>query len=116
MAVGAHGDQVGAGFFREPHDGVRRFADQEHGLGRYAGLDETGPHTLEILAVFPHLPGFRKVQLVQVARDPTVGHVDEHQLALHQPSERLDVGEDRLVGAAVLERDQNFAVHRQSPR
>ncbi len=116
VAVGAHGDQVGAALLGELDDLVGGLAAQEGGVGGDAGAFEALAHLFEVGAVDPHLLGFGQVELVEMAGHPAVGHVHQQHPAAELLGQRLDVGEDRFVGAAVLEGHQDQLVHQRSPR
>src|SRR4029077_21242599 len=61
------------------------------------------------------LLGFPQVQLLQIARHPSVGDVDEHQGGPALVGELLCVIEDGDVGPRVLEGNQDLLEHQFPP-
>src|SRR5206468_1330659 len=68
----------------------------------------------EIVAVVLHLLRLSQLQLIEIPRRPSVGHVHEMQLRANQRRELTDVIQNRLVGGGMLDGYENMAVHRQA--
>ena len=72
-------------------------------------------HALEIRAVALNLLALAQVELIDVARRPAVGDVDQDERRIAEARELAHVVEDRLVVGRVLEGNQNALVHDQPP-
>src|SRR5205814_6729656 len=68
----------------------------------------------QVVAVVLHLLGFAQLQLIEIARGPSVGDVDEMQLGSHLHGELPHVVENRVVRGRMLDRDKNPAIHHQA--
>src|SRR3989441_11265110 len=58
-----------------------------------------------------HLLRLPQIELLDVARRPAVGHVDQHEGGAMVPRQLAHVREDRLVVGGVFERHQDAGVH-----
>ena len=68
---------------------------------------------LEIGAVGLHLFRLAELELIEVARDPAVGHMQEQEFRAGQPGKLADVREDGAIGSGVLDGDENAFVHQR---
>ena len=109
MAVRRHGDQIALFALgrREYLDG--RIARGENGVDLKTVGTQFALALVEVCPVTAHLVGLAKALLI--AGQESIGNVDDRHACLQEPGEGTDVGEDRLVGLAVLERDQNVSIH-----
>src|SRR6478609_79600 len=63
------------------------------------------------LAQCQHLLALGKLELIEIACDPPISHVNEQQLCASHPCQRLDMSKYSRVGRTVLEWDQYVVVH-----
>ena len=89
-----------------------RVAIGQFGLGRNAGGLKLRPHSLQIRGVFRDFRADR-VRAIGPGR-PSVGHVQQHQTAVRQLGQLLNVFDDRPVGRRAVQRHQNGVVHGRS--
>jgi imidazolonepropionase-like amidohydrolase len=115
VAVGRHRDQVDALFLGHLHQLGRRIAHRQTGIDGQPTRFELTAQSIQVVAVDFHFLGFAQLELVEVPRRPTVGHMHEQQRGTGQPGEIGDVSENRLVGGRVLDRDEDAAVHLRRP-
>ena len=54
---------------------------------------------------------FKRIELIEIPRDPAVGHMDEQQLGARQLRELGHVPQDGAVGRGVLDRDEDASIH-----
>ncbi len=112
--MGGHGDQIAVLALGRGADLFGRITSGEHGIDVQAIRPEARADFLQVGEVVAHLLRLAQVQLLDVPCDPAVRHVDQDDgrpQALGQP---VHVGENRLVGGGVLERDEDAGVHQAS--
>src|SRR5260221_2714727 len=66
---------------------------------------------LKVSPVSLHLLGLDEIELIEVARDPAVGDVDEEQLRFRKRSKPGDRREQELIGRRGVECDEDFTIH-----
>ncbi len=67
--------------------------------------------TIQVLAVVAHFLGFTQLEIVEMARGPAVGDMDEQELGARKAGEGAYVLHDRAVGRRVLDSDEDALVH-----
>ena len=113
MAVGRHREQIDAALFSEADQLGRGIAHRQLGGDFQTTCDVRSAASLrEVIAVVFHLFRFAQLQLIEIARRPSIGDVHEVQLGADLHRELADVIEDRLVGGGVFDGNENAAVHR----
>jgi hypothetical protein len=111
VAVRRHRNQINFFLARELNDLIGRLTKCENGI---AGETLCGKFTapfFEVKAVLFHFITLCELELIEIARHPSIGHVNEEQLRAGHSRQRLDVGKDGLIGWAVFERDEDMVVH-----
>ena len=98
VAVAGHGDQIAMFAFGDLEDFRRRIAERQHGFNGKSVAAKLAGDFFQILAVVFHFLGLGQLELVEIARDPAVGDVQQQQLRPGQADQRLDVVENDLVG------------------
>jgi hypothetical protein len=111
MAVGRHRQQVDAALFREAYELGRWIAHRQLGGDFQSTGREIGGELRQVITVVFHLFRFTQLQLVEIARSPSIGDVHEVQLRADLHGELTYVLEDRLVGRRVFDGNENAAVH-----
>jgi hypothetical protein len=56
----------------------------------------------EVFAILFHFSGFSQLELIKVAGNPAVGHVDQIQFGVERPGQFLDMRDEAFVRPAVL--------------
>jgi hypothetical protein len=115
MAVRGHGDQVAALALRRLQDLLGRVAQRQVHAHAQPARAQPVRLLLQVAAVRSHLLGLGERELLVVAGHEAVGDVDQEQLGAEQRRELADVRQETLVGAAVLDGDQDLAVHARYP-
>src|SRR5689334_1034738 len=106
-----HGDEIHLLARCSGGDFPRRVTGRQHAFRPKTALLEVLADVLEVLAIFAHLLRLAQLELVDVARRPPVGDVNEHDLRLAERRQAADVLHDRRVVARMLERYENALVH-----
>src|SRR2546421_114703 len=99
---------------RELDDFGRGIAHGENGVDFVTFGAQFRGECREILAVLFHLLAFLELQTLVVPRRPTIGHVHQGQLRVRQFRERTNVAQNRLVGLAILNGNEDRVVHRRN--
>jgi hypothetical protein len=110
VAVRRHRDQVAPLALGRREDLVGGVAVREQRVGVEPVARQLGAQAVEVREVLLHLLRLAQRELLEVARGPAVGDVDQHHGRAAQPGERAHVVEDRRVVRRVLERDENTGV------
>ena len=111
MAVRGHRKQIDGSTVRDLDELRGWIAHRQLCFHRTASRRQLGFHLFEIGAILFHLLRFPQLQLIEIARGPAVGDVDEKKRGARHLGELRDVIDDRPVRARVLDRHQNPAVH-----
>src|ERR671918_3213047 len=111
VAVRGHRNQINYFLAREFDDLVGGLAKSEDGI---AGKTLCGQFTaafFQVKAVLFHFFALRELELIEIARHPAVGHMDQKQFRTGHSRQRFDMRENGLIGWAVLERDEDMVIH-----
>ena len=111
VPVRRHRDQVAVLALGRRGDLGRRIARGEDRFGLHSRRNESGSDALEVLAVLAHLLRLAQVELLDVARRPAVGDVNEQHGGTAQARQPLHVLDDVQRRSRVLEADQDALVH-----
>src|SRR5262245_3744017 len=111
VTVRRHRNEIDRSFGCDLDQLRRRIAHREARVDGKALAGELRAQRVEVCAIGPHLLRLAQFELVEVARGPPVGHMDQQQLRAGQPRELGHVIDDRPVGAGVLHRDEDAPVH-----
>src|SRR6185503_15981970 len=111
MAVRGHRQQIDAALFSEANQLVGGIAHRELGGDLQPVRGEIGRELRQVIAVVLHLFGFAQLQLIEIARRPSIRHVHQMQFGADLRRELAHVFENRLVGGGMLDSHENAAVH-----
>src|SRR4029450_10539761 len=111
VAVRRHRNENDMFLPSEFDDLVRGFAQRQDGVAGKALRGQLANALFQIGAVLLHLFALGELELIEIARHPAIGHMNEEQLRARHSCKRLDMGENGLIGWTVLERDEDMAVH-----
>src|SRR3954463_1428981 len=112
MPVRRHRDQVALLAYPAGRDLTRRVAARQNRLSlKTVALERVGDR-FDVLAVALHLLRFAQVELIDVARRPAVGDVDQHyRRTVARPRQLPDVRENHFVVRRVLDRHEYALIH-----
>jgi hypothetical protein len=113
MSVRGHRDQITISLGRDSQDFRRRIAQRQMSRNLQSAGTKLRGSRFEILPVLLHLLGFRELELLIVARHPTIRDMDEQQMRMEVPRQIGDVRQETFIRAAVLQGNENFSVHRR---
>ena len=111
MPVRRHRDQIALLPLRRRRDLPHRIAARQNRVRLEAVALEPRGDPLEIRTIRLNLLALAQVEMMDVARRPSIRDVDENDSALAVLRERAHVIQNRLVVRRVLEGDQNALVH-----
>src|SRR5882724_13186477 len=111
VTMRGHCDKVDIFLARDLDDLARRFAEREHRVAGKTFSRQFAAGFFQVSAIVLHLFTFGELELVKIARHPAIGNVDEEQPRASHARKRLDMGQNRLVGGTVFERDEYMPVH-----
>src|SRR6185437_14361187 len=111
VPVRGHRDQVAVLAHGRLGDLARRIAAGQDRVHFEAVRFQRGGHPLQIFAVRSHLFALAQPELLDVARGPAVGDVNENHLRSAQAREAAHMFEDRRVVCRMLQRHENARVH-----
>ena len=110
-----HRDQIAAGISRGFQDSRSRVPQGEVSFHHDPLRTQAAGHLVKISAVVGHLLGVRQLETMVISRHPAVGNVEQKQRGAVHLRERGNMRQHRLVSQTVVERDENFLIHRQAP-
>src|SRR5688572_3768979 len=113
MPVRGHGEQVGLALLDETNQLVGRITHRQ--LGRHLQARQAGSALLEVGAVGLDLLGLAQLQIVEVPRGESVGHVHQQDLGVGERGKLPHVIQDGAVGRGVFDGDEDTAVHGAQP-
>ena len=111
MTMGRHRQQIDAAFLRKADELRGRVAHRQLGRDLESMRSEIGGDPREVIAVVLHLLRLAQLQLIEIARRPSVGDVHQEQLRANQQGEPTHVLQNRLVGRGMFDGNENAAIH-----
>ena len=111
VAVSGHGNQIAMFAFGGFEYFRRWVAQRQHGFNGKSVAAKLAGHLFQIRAVVFHFLGLGQLELVEIARNPAVGDVQQQQFCPGQPDQRPDVVENDPVRRAVFKRNENVLIH-----
>ena len=111
VTMRGHCDKVDVSLARDLDDLARRFAEREHRVAGKTFAGQFAAAFFQVSTIVLHLFAFGELELVKIARYPAIGNMDEEEPRVGHARKRLDMGQNRLVGGAVFERDEDMPVH-----
>ena len=112
VAVTGHRDQITIFAFGGFDDFRRRVAERQHGFNWKSVAAKLAGDFFQILAVVFHFLGLGEFELVEIARHPAVGDVQQQQICTGQHrASSATCGKDGSVRRAVFEGDEDFLIH-----
>jgi len=111
VSVCCHGDEINVSFARELDDFIGGFAKRQNSIACETFFRELTRLRFQIRAVVSHLIALGEFELLEIPRDPAVGHVDQKQLCASYSRERSDVRQNGLISDTVLKRNEDVLVH-----
>src|SRR5260370_27146159 len=111
VTVRGHCDKIDIFLARELDDFVRRFAEREHRVAGKTFAGQFAAAFFQVSAIVLHLFAFGELELVKIARHPSVGNVDEEQPRAGHARKRLDMGQNRLIGGTFFLRGGGMPIH-----
>src|SRR5712671_724336 len=113
MSMSRHRDEVAVLALPTRRDLLRRISARQDRLGLESIFFQSVSDRLDVLAVALHLLRLTEVELVDTARRPAVGDVDQHdrRVVIACARQLPDVREDHLVVRRVLDGHEYALVH-----
>jgi hypothetical protein len=112
VTVAGHGDEIAVFSLGGLQNFFWRIAQCEKRCYRQSLRAKLCRNFLEVGAVGFHLFGLGKLELVEIASHPAVGHVEEQHLRAQTPGHFRDMRDNGFIRRAVFEGNQNFSVHK----
>ena len=111
MAMCGHRDQIDIFLAREFNDLIGGFAKREDSIAEKTFCGQFAAAFFQVKTVLFHFVALCELELIEIARCPAIGHMDEKEFCAGYLRKRLDVRENGLIGRTVLERDKDMAIH-----
>src|SRR4029077_18104398 len=112
VSVRRHGDEIALLALGTSCNFLRGIATGQNRFRLVAFLLETVGDRLDVLAVALHLFRFAKIELIDVARCPAVGDMDQNDRGIVAGARQLpDVSQDHIVVRRVLDGNEYALIH-----
>jgi hypothetical protein len=111
VAMRGHRDQIHILLAGELNDLVGGFAKREDGVAGKTFGGQFAAAFFQVKTVLFHLVALCELELIEIARHPAVGHMDEEEFCAGHLRKRPNVRENGLIGWAVFERDEDMLIH-----
>jgi hypothetical protein len=114
MSVRRHCNQIAIFLARDFENSSRGITQLELRLYLKTMGSQISCHHFEIGSIRFHLFGISQLKPIVISRRPTISHVEEKQHRAMEFCQLRDMRKHRPIGRAIVERDEDFLVHRQS--
>ena len=111
VAVRRHRNEIDIFLPSKFDDLVRGLAQRQDGVAGKAFRGQFTAAFFQVKPVLFHLFALGEFELIEIACHPAIGHMNEEQFRTGHSCKRLDMGENGLIGWAVLERNKDMFIH-----
>ena len=114
VAMRGHRDEIDIFFAREFDDLVRRFPQRQDGIAGKTLRGQFAAAFFQVKPVLFHFFALCELELIEIARHPAIGHMNEEQFRASHSCKRPDVRKNGLIGETVFEGDEDVFIHERN--